>query len=183
MSTRTHLLTYWYYGRFFHLNRVKLGINLFMSTAVIRAFISRNPSRKSFCIYAVLLFLTEVLIALYAPAGFIRGFVGDVLVVILLFCMVRAVVPVDSPAEKSLAQNTGEGMKRFFQTPWLAFSVLLFAFAIEFGQYWGLVDKLGLGGNRLARIVIGSHFDPLDLVAYFVGYLILLGCYWKSRQS
>ncbi|CAD6367435.1 DUF2809 domain-containing protein [Shewanella putrefaciens] len=154
-----------------------------MSAAVIRAFISRNPSRKSFCIYAVLLFLTEVLIALYAPAGFIRGFVGDVLVVILLFCMVRAVVPVDSPAEKSLAQNTGEGMKRFFQTPWLAFSVLLFAFAIEFGQYWGLVDKLGLGGNRLARIVIGSHFDPLDLVAYFVGYLILLGCYWKSRQS
>lgn len=47
-----------------------------MSTAVIRAFISRNPSRKSFFIYAVLLFLTEVLIALYAPAGFIRGFGG-----------------------------------------------------------------------------------------------------------
>ncbi len=99
------------------------------------------------------------------------------------FQTVRAVVPVASPVEKPLAQNTGEGIKRFFQTPWLAFAVLLFAFAIEFGQYWGLVDKLGLGGNRLARIVIGSHFDPLDLVAYFVGYLILLGCYWKSRQS
>jgi len=151
-----------------------------MSTAVIRAFISRNPSRKSFFIYAVLLFLTEVLIALYAPAGFIRGFVGDVLVVILLFCMVRAG---GSPVEKAAAKNTGDGIKRLFQTPWLAFAVLLFAFAIEFGQYWGLVDKLGLGGNRLARIVIGSHFDPLDLVAYFVGYLILLGCYWKSRQS
>ncbi|MCB2382886.1 DUF2809 domain-containing protein [Shewanella sp. SR1] len=161
-----------------------------MSTAVIRAFISRNPSRKSFFIYAVLLFLTEVLIALYAPAGFIRGFVGDVLVVILLFCMVRAVVPVVSPVEKAVAipiasrtsKSTGEHILRLFQTPWLAFAVLLFAFAIEFGQYWGLVDKLGLGGNRLARIVIGSHFDPLDLVAYFVGYLILLGCYWKSRQ-
>ncbi|MEI8601418.1 DUF2809 domain-containing protein [Shewanella sp. PP-Sp27a-2] len=151
-----------------------------MSTAVIRAFISRNPSRKSFFIYAVLLFLTEVLIALYAPAGFIRGFVGDVLVVILLFCMVRAVVPL---AVNSVANSKEEGIKRLFQTPWLAFAVLLFAFAIEFGQYWGLVDKLGLGGNRLARIVIGSHFDPLDLVAYFVGYLILLGCYWKSRQS
>ena len=149
-----------------------------MSTAVIRAFISRNPSRKSFFIYAVLLFLTEVLIALYAPAGFIRGFVGDVLVVILLVCMVRAVV---SLVEKAAAKNTGDGIKRLFQTPWLAFAVLLFAFAIEFGQYWGLVDKLGLGGNRLARIVIGSHFDPLDLVAYFGGYLILLGCYWKSR--
>ncbi|MCU8009663.1 MULTISPECIES: DUF2809 domain-containing protein [unclassified Shewanella] len=151
-----------------------------MSTAVMRAFISRNSSRKSFCIYAVLLFLTEVLIALYAPAGFIRGFVGDVLVVILLFCMVRVVVP---PVVNLVANSKDEGIKRFFQTPWLALAVLLFAFAIEFGQYWGLVDKLGLGGNRLARIVIGSHFDPLDLVAYFVGYLILLGCYWKSRQS
>ena len=129
---------------------------------------------------AVLLFLTEVLIALYAPAGFIRGFVGDVLVVILLFCMARVVVP---PVVNPVANSTDEGIKRFFQTPWLALAVLLFAFAIEFGQYWGLVDKLGLGGNRLARIVIGSHFDPLDLVAYFVGYLILLGCYWKSRQS
>ena len=180
MSTQVPLLTSWYYGKFCHLNRVKLGINISMSTAVIRAFISRNPSRKSFFIYAVLLFLTEVLIALYAPAGFIRGFVGDVLVVILLFCMVRAVV---SPVEKAAAKNTGDGIKHLFQTPWLAVAVLLFAFAIEFGQYWGLVDKLGLGGNRLARIVIGSHFDPLDLVAYFVGYLILLGCYWKSRQS
>lgn len=151
-----------------------------MSAAIVRALISRNPSRKSFCIYAVLLFLTEVLIALYAPAGFIRGFVGDVLVVILLFCMVRAVVPL---VVNPVANSKGEGIKRLFQTPWLALAVLLFAFAIEFGQYWGLVDKLGLGGNRLARIVIGSHFDPLDLVAYFVGYLILLGCYWKSRQS
>lgn len=151
-----------------------------MSTAVIRAFISRNPSRKSFFIYAVLLFLTEVLIALYAPAGFIRGFVGDVLVVILLFCMARAVVP---PVFNPVANSKDEGIKRLFQTPWLAFAVLLFAFAIEFGQYGSLVDKLGLGGNRLARIVIGSHFDPLDLVAYFVGYLILVGCYWKSRQS
>ena len=183
MPTKTRLLTSWYYGRFCHLNRVKLGTNVSMSTAVIRAFISRNPSRKSFFIYAVLLFLTEVLIALYAPAGFIRGFVGDVLVVILLFCMARVVVPVTHPVENTAAKNTGDGIKRLFQTPWLAFAVLLFAFAIEFGQYWGLVDKLGLGGNRLARIVIGSHFDPLDLVAYFVGYLILLGCYWKSRQS
>ncbi|AAN57447.1 DUF2809 domain-containing protein [Shewanella oneidensis MR-1] len=134
---------------------------------------SRQPDRKSFLIYAVLLFVIEVLIARFVPSGFIRGFVGDVLVVMLLFCMARALVPV--------VNVKGEPINRLLHTPWLALAVLLFAFAIEFGQYWGLVDKLGLGGNRLARIVIGSHFDPLDLLAYFVGYLILMGLYWKRN--
>ncbi|PWF62693.1 hypothetical protein CBX96_13735 [Shewanella sp. BC20] len=134
---------------------------------------SRQPDRKSFLIYAVLLFIIEVSIARFAPSGFIRGFVGDVLVVILLFCMARTLVPV--------VNAKGESINRFWHTPWLALAVLLFAFGIEFGQYWGLVDKLGLGGNRLARIVIGSHFDPLDLLAYFVGYLILMGLYWKRN--
>lgn len=134
---------------------------------------SRQPDRKSFLIYAVLLFVIEVLIARYAPSGFIRGFVGDVLVVLLLFCMARSVVPAGNAK--------GHLINRLWHTPWLALAVLLFAFTIEFGQYWGLVDKLGLGGNRLARIVIGSHFDPLDLLAYFVGYLILIGLYWKRN--
>ncbi|MCG9964689.1 DUF2809 domain-containing protein [Shewanella cutis] len=134
---------------------------------------SRQPDRKSFLIYAVLLFVIEVLIARYAPSGFIRGFVGDVLVVLLLFCMARSVVPV--------MNSKGHLINRLCHTPWLALAVLLFAFTIEFGQYWGLVDKLGLGGNRLARIVIGSHFDPLDLLAFFVGYLILIGIYWKRH--
>lgn len=134
---------------------------------------SRQPDRKSFLIYAVLLFVIEVLIARFVPSGFIRGFVGDVLVVMLLFCMARALVPV--------VNVKGEPINRLLHTPWLALAVLLFAFAIEFGQYWGLVDKLGLGGNSLARIVIGSHFDPLDLLAYFVGYLILMGLYWKRN--
>ena len=136
-------------------------------------FFSRQPDRKSFLIYAVLLFIIEVLIARFVSSGFIRGFVGDVLVVILLFCMARTLVPV--------VNTKGESINRFWHAPWLALAVLLFAFAIEFGQYWGLVDKLGLGGNRLARIVIGSHFDPLDLLAYFVGYLILMGLYWKRN--
>ncbi|MGL5469348.1 MAG: DUF2809 domain-containing protein [Shewanella sp.] len=134
---------------------------------------SCQPDRKSFLIYAVLLFVIEVLIARYAPSGFIRGFVGDVLVVLLLFCMARSVVPV--------MNSKGHLINLLCHTPWLALAVLLFAFTIEFGQYWGLVDKLGLGGNRLARIVIGSHFDPLDLLAYFVGYLILIGIYWKRH--
>jgi len=41
---------------------------------------SRQPERKSFLIYAVLLFIIEVLIARFVSSGFIRGFVGDVLV-------------------------------------------------------------------------------------------------------
>nr|WP_243883778.1 hypothetical protein [Shewanella algae] len=41
--------------------------------------------RWHFALATVLLFGIEVLIARYAPPGFIRGFIGDLLVVILMF--------------------------------------------------------------------------------------------------
>ena len=110
--------------------------------------------RWHFALATLLLFGIEVLIARYTPPGFIRGFIGDLLVVILMFCALKTVSPWASRLLLPL--------------------VLAFAFAIEFGQAFGLVDKLGLGHIRLARIVIGSHFDWLDLLAYSLGCLLLL---------
>lgn len=61
--------------------------------------------------------------------------------------------------------------------------VLIFAFMVEFAQYFKLVEVLGLEGNRLARIVIGSTFDPLDLLAYTLGAIavVLIEKYRKKR--
>ena len=54
----------------------------------------------------------------------------------------------------------------------LASAVLLFAVLVETGQYFHLADRLGVGHIPLARILIGSTFDPKDLLAYLAGTLI-----------
>ncbi|MGL5678174.1 MAG: DUF2809 domain-containing protein, partial [Plesiomonas shigelloides] len=116
-----------------------------------------------FLLLTAALFIIEVLIARYSHSGFIRGFAGDVLVVLLLFCAVRSVL-------------------RIPVIP-LAVLVLLFAYLIELGQWFGLVDLLGLGQYRLARIVIGSHFDWWDLVAYSTGFVIICLVYHYRQRG
>ena len=49
--------------------------------------------RIIYAIAFVLLFLTEVYIGLYVRDRFIRPYFGDVLVVILLGCLVRILIP------------------------------------------------------------------------------------------
>lgn len=105
-------------------------------------------------IIAVLLFITEVLIALFINDHFIRPYLGDVFVVILIYCSIRA----------------------FFNTSVTktALGVLAFSFFIELLQYFNIVQVLGLQHNRLARIVIGTSFAWEDLVAYTAGIVIVI---------
>ena len=109
---------------------------------------------KKYFILTLVLFLIEVLIALYAHDRIIRPYIGDVLVVILIYCFFKsflkaAVLP-------------------------LAIAVLIFAFFIEFLQYLKIVDLLGLGQYKIARIVIGTSFAWTDILAYCVGIGIVL---------
>lgn len=46
---------------------------------------------------------------------------------------------------------------------------------IELAQAAKLLNALGLGENRLARIIFGGSFDWLDLAAYAAGGLIIVG--------
>jgi hypothetical protein len=100
------------------------------------------------------LFLVEVLIALYVRDGFVRPYAGDFLVVILLYCLVRA-------------------LTRWPQV-WAGLGVLLFAYMVEFLQYCKLLDVIGLQGNRLANIVFGSSFEWSDMLAYTLGITAVL---------
>ena len=110
---------------------------------------------KNYFTAAVLLFLTEVGIALFIKDKFIRPYVGDFLVVILIYCF----------------------LKSFWnETPLkVGIYVLAFAFAIEVGQHFQLVKLLGLDHSQVARTVIGTGFDWGDLVAYSLGILVVLG--------
>lgn len=109
---------------------------------------------KTYLILTIFLFVIEVLIALFVHDNFIRPYVGDVLVVILIYCFVKSFL--DLP--------------EFI----LAIGVLLFAFAIEFLQYVKIVNVLGLEKSELMRTVLGTSFAWLDLLAYVVGIGIVL---------
>jgi hypothetical protein len=100
----------------------------------------------------VVLFLIETLIAVFIHDNFIRPFVGDVLVVMLVYCFVRIFIPA--------------GYRL------LPLYVFLFACLIEFLQYQNIIDRLGLTGNGVARTVIGTSFDWRDIVCYGIGCLI-----------
>ena len=112
--------------------------------------------RPAWLLVTLALFVVEVAIARYAPQGVLRGFGGDVLVVVLVFALLRTFMA--QPATR------------------LVLWALLFACTIEGLQGLGMVDALGIHGqtplHRVLRIALGSTFDPWDLVAYGCGWLL-----------
>ncbi len=104
--------------------------------------------RRYLCAALVVLLL-ETAIALSMDSGFVREYVGDVLVVVLVYCLVR-----------SFARTT---------TRLLPLYVLAFAVLVEVLQGLGLVELLGLGDVAVARAVLGTTFDLADIGCYVVG--------------
>jgi len=109
---------------------------------------------KTYLILTIILFLIEVLIALFFHDGFVRPYFGDFLVVILMYCFIKTFI-------------------RARAYP-IAIGVLLFSYAIEFLQYVHIVKRLGLENSKLANIVLGNAFEWIDLVAYTLGILTVL---------
>lgn len=110
----------------------------------------------------VFLFFILCLIAMFVHDHIVRPFIGDVLVVVWMYLF----------------------LKSFITMPWprVAIGVVSFACSIEILQYFRFVQRIGLEGNRLAEIVIGATFDPLDLVAYWIGFVLIgLGEYYQHR--
>ena len=109
---------------------------------------------KRYYLWAVLLLITEVLIALHLHDSFIRPFGGDVLVVILLYCMIKSII--------NIKVNTA------------AITVLLIAYTIEVLQYFNIVYVLGWGNSSMARTIIGTTFTWSDILAYTIGTIMVL---------
>lgn len=117
---------------------------------------------KKYVMAFIVLFIVEVLIALFVRDAFIRPFVGDILVVILVYCFIRAVIV--KPIK------------------FLPAYVFLFAAAVEVAQYFNIVELLNLQDYALARVLLGTTFDMKDILCYLVGGLILIGWErWEKR--
>ncbi|MFN8345399.1 MAG: DUF2809 domain-containing protein [Spirosomataceae bacterium] len=108
---------------------------------------------QRYLILAAGLLGTETAIALWVHDAFLRPIGGDFLVVILLYTTVR-------------------GLTRFRPYPVLL-GVLLFSYLIEALQYVHYVDLLGWGHLKAARIVLGTGFSWVDMLAYTVGALFV----------
>lgn len=109
---------------------------------------------KTYFILSILLFIIEVLIALFAHDEIIRPYVGDLLVVVLLYCLVKSFLN--------------------WSTSTTAVWVLLLSYLIETLQFFNIVQHLGLSGSKIANIIIGTYFTWLDILAYTLGILLVL---------
>jgi hypothetical protein len=110
--------------------------------------------RSGYALAAAVVFAIEIAIALFAHDAIVRPYVGDALAVVFVYLGLRAVAPLGVTGAVATA--------------------LAIAFAVETGQYFHLVDRLGLGGVPLAATVLGTGFDPRDFVAYAIGALAVL---------
>jgi len=124
---------------------------------------SIKKKRLQYLLATILLLIIEVLIALFMHDEFIRPYVGDVLVVVVIYTFVRIMIP--------------ERCKL------LPLYIFIFAAMVEMLQYFKIVELLGLQDNRFLSVLIGTVFDVKDIICYGVGCL-LLGIYelavWKK---
>ena len=105
-------------------------------------------------LFAVLV-ITEVVIGVFVHDGFVRPYLGDVIVVIAIYALVRIIIP-----EKY---------------SFLPLAVFIFAVIVELLQGVHIADILGVK-NAVLRAIIGTSFDRKDIICYAAG-CILLGIY------
>ena len=106
-------------------------------------------------IYSVLFFVLltiEILIALFIRDNFIRPYIGDMLVTILICAFARFFIP--------------EKIKL------LPLMVFAFSLLVEIGQYFDFVKFLGLDDNVLISTLLGRTFSIADLICYAMGCIV-----------
>ena len=109
--------------------------------------------RVVYFVLTVILLVVEVLIALFVHDRFVRPYVGDMLVVVVIYTFIRIWIP-DS-------------------VRLLPFYVFLFATGVEILQYFNFVELLGVADNPFLRILLGTSFDGKDILCYAVGCVLV----------
>ena len=114
-----------------------------------------------YVVFFCLLLALEIAIAVFHFHDFVRGFIGDVLVIPLLYCFFRIIT---NAAAKTVL-----------------LSVLGLAVCIEFLQLFSIAEILKIE-NTIIRTILGNTFDLMDLVAYLFGILPVL-CIEKCYEN
>jgi len=110
----------------------------------------RKMRIRHFLIFLLLL-AEEIYIGVFVHDRFVRPYVGDFLIVVFLYFLVR-IFCLRKPILLSI---------------W----ILIFSILVEFTQLIPLVDLLGIQ-NKLIRILMGTSFSWKDVIAYLLGSVI-----------
>ena len=97
-----------------------------------------NKKRIIYAVAFLILLIIEILIGVSVQDSFVRPYLGDVLVVILLYCLIRIIIP-----------------ERCRLLPLYLF---MFAAGVEFFQGLNIADRLGIQ-SRILRTIIGTVCD------------------------
>ncbi|WP_066433996.1 DUF2809 domain-containing protein [Chryseobacterium sp. CCH4-E10] len=101
------------------------------------------------------IFIIEVLIAtVFNKIFFVRAYLGDVLVVMLLFTLVKSFI---------IIKNNHN----------LILGIFLFSCLVEWAQYFSIAEKLDLQRGSIMYIIVGNSFSWIDIVCYAAGCLLL----------
>ena len=119
--------------------------------------------RRIYLIIFSALVVCEVLIALFVHDEFIRPYVGDVIVIEVIYCFIRVLIP--------------------NRVKLLPLYVFMFATVIEIGQYFNYVSLLGLDENAFFRTLLGMSFSWADIICYAVGAVICFVVEYASRKK
>jgi hypothetical protein len=105
-------------------------------------------------LWAVFIFIIEVLIAtVWSHHPWLRGFVGDVLAVVWVYFLFKAVIKAN--------------------TAGLALAAFAVGCGVELAQYVAAANGWHVE-NRVLRIVLGSVADWMDVLAYACGFVLVL---------
>lgn len=109
--------------------------------------------RMKYLLGFIITIILEVLIALHVHDNFIRPYVGDILVIICIYLLLRTIIP--------------DKIKH------LSLYVLILGIIVEVMQYFNFSNMIS-GGSKILKIALGSTFDIKDIVCYVIGYIIIV---------
>lgn len=105
-------------------------------------------------IFAVLFFFICVCIVFYShELGQLRWFIWDTIIVMFLYSFIQWIHKMNS---------------------WkLIGAILILAYGIEILQYFHFVKYMWWGENQVMRLIFGAVYDPMDILAYTLGWILI----------
>ncbi|HOQ36129.1 MAG TPA: DUF2809 domain-containing protein [Acetivibrio sp.] len=108
---------------------------------------------KCLIVFFILL-IVEIIIGVFVRDAIIRPYVGDILVVILMYAFIRGIIK--KPVK------------------YLPIYLFIFSCIVETAQYFRIVDILHLRKYKILSTIMGTSFDIKDILCYLIGTVILI---------